>query len=69
MVATFKTDVWELHEANYLVTILKGSFPNCRINFDLEDCDKVLRIEGEYFLVELVGTILLQEGCRCEPLV
>jgi len=69
MVATFKTNVWEAHEASYLVSILKGCFPDCRVNFDLEDCDKVLRIEGEYFSVELVRMILQREGCRCEPLV
>ncbi len=30
-----------------LLCILSEAFPSFKINFDLSDCDKVLRVEGD----------------------
>lgn len=41
----FKTNVHEPDESKLLVQILLEWFPQSKINFDLEDCDKILRVE------------------------
>lgn len=68
MVLVFKTDVWEAFRALYLVEKLKSRFPAWRINFDLDDCDRVLRVEGERLEAGVIAGMLRQEGCRCEEL-
>lgn len=47
MVSVFKTDVSTETEAKSIINMLKSQTIECEINFDLEDCDKILRIEGE----------------------
>lgn len=42
----FRTDVFDKAVARMLVKNLKRVFPRSKINFDLEDCDKILRIES-----------------------
>jgi len=49
MVEIFKTNVEINTDANAIVSILQRQFPDCKINFDLEDCDRILRIEGGRF--------------------
>lgn len=45
MVEVFKTDVPNAEAAALLISQMHPIFPGCRINFDLSDCDRVLRIE------------------------
>ena len=47
MVEVFKTNVYEPCQSIMLVRILYNYFPDHRINFDLEDCDRILRVEGK----------------------
>lgn len=44
MVEVFKTDVREVTEASQLKTMLIRHFPDSTVNFDRDDCDKVLKI-------------------------
>lgn len=46
MIEVFKTDVENQDRAAYIVQQLKKDFPNYRANFDLEDCDRILRIQS-----------------------
>jgi len=46
MIEVYKTNVQTRQQANRIITILQHSFSKARINFDLQDCDKVLRVEG-----------------------
>lgn len=46
MTEIFKTNVQTEIEALLLTTLLKKIFAEAKINFDLEDCDKILRMEG-----------------------
>ncbi|MBK0382993.1 hypothetical protein I5M32_08475 [Pedobacter sp. SD-b] len=46
MVEVFKTNVKDHVQANFLLYQLNKSFPAYEINFDLEDCDNILRIES-----------------------
>jgi hypothetical protein len=46
MIEVFKTNVQEVEQSILIVGKLLEHFPNSAINFDLEDCDKILRIHG-----------------------
>ncbi|WP_417785475.1 hypothetical protein [Tenacibaculum sp.] len=45
MVEVFKTSVTLIEEEIFLLKELRKKFPGYLINFDLEDCDNILRIE------------------------
>jgi hypothetical protein len=45
MVEVFKTNVKDLHHADWLVDRIHRTFPGYRANFDLDDCDRILRVE------------------------
>jgi hypothetical protein len=49
MVEVYKTNVQFEHQALVVIDFLSGHFPMFRLNFDLEDCDRVLRVEGNNF--------------------
>jgi hypothetical protein len=68
MIEVFKTDVQEFTQANNLLALLSRHFPGNRINFDLEDCDKVLRVEGNNIQVEKLMDIIQDHGFSCVPL-
>jgi len=68
MVEVFKTDVQKKTQSKMLLSTLSEAFPSFKINFDLSDCDKVLRVEGDN--MEAVGIMILvkEYGFNCEVL-
>ena len=46
IVEIFKTNVSDQQLANKIIMDLNQLFPDYNINFDLEDCDKVLRVKS-----------------------
>jgi len=44
MVEVFKTDVQYADHARALVDRIHRAFPGYKANFDLEDCDRILRV-------------------------
>ncbi len=46
MVEVFKTNVDSQQEAAGLVQRLLEIFPDYKINFDIEDCDRILRVQS-----------------------
>lgn len=68
MIEVFKTNVKDIRWAKKLVELLCGHFPGCCINFDLDDHDKILRVEGEYFNTEKITLLVNQTGFLCEVL-
>ena len=69
MVKVFKTNVQHGELAEQLASILRGRFAFFKINFDLEDCDKILRVEGKQICVETIIEILSTHGLECEVLI
>jgi len=65
MVEVFKTNVQEESAAREIVQLLLERFPMYAINFDLEDCDRVLRVEGSAIDSELICTIVEQANVQC----
>ena len=68
MIEVFKTNVHKAGEARRLVALLLNHFPGNKINFDLDDCDKVLRVEGRNFVTEQVMNLMQQSGFQCAVL-
>ncbi|MES2276935.1 MAG: hypothetical protein V4592_12985 [Bacteroidota bacterium] len=68
MIEVFKTDVQQPGTANLLIAKLILLFPGSRVNFDLEDCDRVLRVEGENICCEKIARLLKISGYCCEVL-
>ena len=68
MVEVFVTDVQKASHAKYLITTLRKIFPDYLINFDLEDCDRILRVESEKIDTERIIRLLISKKFRCEIL-
>lgn len=69
MVEVFKTNVQEAAESQKIIGRLLAHFPANRINFDLSDCDKILRVEGDEVCIETVSQLVTAEGYFCEVLL
>lgn len=68
MVEVFKTNVQHRQPAKQLVSILRNQFAFSKISFDLEDCDKILRVEGNEICVDKIIGILKAHRFECEVL-
>lgn len=68
MVSVFKTNVLLEVEAKRLVKLISQKFPKLKVNFDLEDCDKILRVEGKDLPVGDIANSLIQMGFECDEL-
>ena len=68
MIEVFKTNVQKVSQANRLIALLRQYFPGSKINFDLKDCDRILRIEGVNFMVEKVMMLVNERGFVCKVL-
>lgn len=69
MVEVFKTNVTEVELSERIIGQLLYHFPDSRINFDIEDCDKVLRVEATAVISEKIIAILNANGYSCEVLI
>ena len=65
MITVFKTNVNRISEAKKLVKYLLQHFPGSKINIDLKDCDKVLRVEGENFIEGKIMMLVRETGFSC----
>lgn len=65
MIEVFKTNVEGTVQAKEIVNILLEHFPDNKINFDLHDCDKILRVEGISFCAEKIMTLVIENGFNC----
>ena len=65
MIEVFKTNVAEAEHADKLVSLLQQHFPGGRITFDLEDCDRVLRIDNRHVVSARVIEMLKSYNYEC----
>ena len=61
----FKTNVEGEAQANEVRLLLLQHFPCSRINFDLHDCDKVLRVAGVDIAPEKIIQLVTSKGVAC----
>jgi len=67
MVEVFKTNVTEA-VLFYVEDSLCSRFPLCRITFDLEDCDRILRVAGDNVCAAKIAEWMNQFGYECSAL-
>jgi len=68
MVEVFKTNVHKKVQSKMLLYLLSEAFPSFKINFDLSDCDKVLRVEGDDMEAIPIMILVKEYGFTCEIL-
>lgn len=70
MVEVFKTNVQDPDQANALMEKIHHVFQHYSINFDLEDCDKILRVKSTSGPIEtsVLVHFLKIAGCNAEVL-
>ena len=67
-IEVFRTNVKTKKNAALVINLVKEILPVGKINFDLEDCDKILRIEAKEIEVQPILNLLLDLGFTCIPL-
>jgi hypothetical protein len=68
MVEVFKTNIQKKSQSKMLLCILSETFPSFKINFDLSDRDKVLRVEGDNIEALRIMILVKEYGVKCEIL-
>jgi len=68
MVQIFRTNIQEVDVANEMIQKLLQHFPTYLINFDLEDCDNILRVKGSNISLEKIISLLHKNGYECDVL-
>jgi hypothetical protein len=62
MVEIFKTDVRTKRVAERVLRTLRTHLPLYHFNFDLEDCDRILRVQSNGLAVETMQIIQIVAG-------
>lgn len=70
MIEVLKTNVNERFQAVEVLQQLHRTFPGYQANFDLDDCDKILRVESKTERIQsvLIIVMLKNSGFRAEIL-
>jgi hypothetical protein len=58
-VEIFRTEVSCPKTAAKLLQLLHEVFPNDKFNFDLEDCDRILRVDSPHLEIEAIPSIYI----------
>jgi hypothetical protein len=67
MVYVFKTSVNTKRKAE-CVRVHIENLIECKSNFDLIDCDKILRLEADFVEVSLINSLMKSLGFECQEL-
>ncbi|MBI1779974.1 MAG: hypothetical protein HYR66_01175 [Sphingobacteriales bacterium] len=65
MLEIFKTDVTNKEQASSIICLLNQHIPHCKVNFDLHDCDKILRVTGDSIPVNTIIKLISANGITC----
>lgn len=70
MVEVFKTNISKQKQSKQIIVKLNQMFPKYKINFDLEDCDNILRVENTVGKIdyEVVIQLITEDGFYIETL-
>jgi hypothetical protein len=66
MVEIFKTNVTNERLASRVLKTLRAGLPCYHFNFDLEDCDRILRAQSAGEPIENARVIKIVKDCRVE---
>jgi hypothetical protein len=62
IVEVFKTNVETGEQAERLVALIHENFPHYTANFDLDDCDRILRVKSAGLIHESALLAILQNN-------
>jgi hypothetical protein len=68
MILVFKTNVKTVEQVKHLKPALDNSFVNTKWNFDLQDCDKIFRVEGDSISSSTILNLFHKYDFFCEEL-
>jgi len=68
MILVFKTNVTTKSKARQITPMLDRLLPEAKWNFDLEDCDNILRIDSKRNVSKLLKSALQPIGIEIEAL-
>ena len=68
MVEIFKTNVTDHSQAEKIIALLEVHFPCYSVNFDLHDCDNILRIKGDSVSINEIELLVSKAGFYCSVL-
>jgi len=68
MVEVYKTNVHKMKISEKVISKFSKRFPALKVSFDLDDCDKIMRVEGENFCPLKVKNIVKRMGYKCKLL-
>jgi len=68
IISIYKTDINTKSKLRKVKTVLNRILLNSKWNFDLEDCDKILRVESDKNCSAFLITELSKIGIYCEEL-
>lgn len=68
MIEVFKTNIDCICVAEKVQLSMLEISPKLKINFDLEDCDRILRVEAENIPITEIIAIIQKLGLTCEIL-
>jgi hypothetical protein len=66
MVEIFKTNVKNKRLADKVLKTLHTNLPDHLFNFDLEDCDRILRAQSRGIIIETARIITIAKDCYIE---
>ncbi|MEM9340522.1 MAG: hypothetical protein AAGA66_17440 [Bacteroidota bacterium] len=69
MVEVFKTDIGCREKARQVCYVIECDLKHKKATVDLQDCDKILRVESDQVMVELVKLILKHLDVKYEHLI
>ena len=69
IIEVFQTNIDSEGKAQSILAEINNLFPELVVNFDLEDCDRILRlVTPSYEYVHKVAAVLVGCGYQCEVL-
>ncbi|WP_228236591.1 hypothetical protein [Allomuricauda sp. M10] len=64
-IEVFKTNIQKKAQSKQIKSEILKKYPDLLVSFDLEDVDRVLRVEGLFNTVEIIK-ILVSKQYKCE---
>ena len=68
VIEVFRTNIPDAVVAGSIASQLHQQFPGIKVNFDLEDCDKIMRTESMMDLASCIRELVVKLGYCCDVL-
>jgi hypothetical protein len=69
MIEVFKTNINKVRQSKNMIKKLLAHYPASHVNIDTDDCDNVLRVEGEDICPNKIIKLVIANGFYCEILL